>query len=178
MSKLALAALAASLGLSVRGAGPWRVDTSRKWGDWPKADSQWTVTASSGGVRLRLEAFAGLSPAELARKEQLQVSRIRLLYAGDIGYPGMVTRSLRVPAALTPYKLKRGAGRPDALILPASSRLTYGVGAEDLAAYRCALSFVECPRSGRLLQVELFYPKASFDRRAALAALDRFSCSP
>jgi len=163
-----------ALGLSGPAEG-FIVDSSRKWGEWPKGQAQWTVSASSGDYRLRLQAFSGLGAADADQKRELQLSRIRLLYAGDIGYPGMITRSLKVPEALSPQTVRR-AGKSDALLLPASAALTYGVGSDDLVVYRAALSFIYCPQSRRLFQLEWFAPKAAFSSTTALARLDSFAC--
>lgn len=162
-----------SIGLAYRGKRSWKLGTSYRRGEWSKGGvGFWTLTASADPVRLRLEAARGLSEEETDSRIKDKRAMIESLYSGSAAYPGMVTRRFEVPVELRPVKIPQG-GRT-IYLLHATPALSYGAGAEDLTAYRALLAFRRCP--GALVQVELFFPKGSFDRRKALEELAAFDC--
>ena len=168
----------AEMGLNFKGAPPYELQTDRRWGQWPQANSQWTVTTASGTPKLRLQAYAEISSAAAKSKEDLQLRRLLFLYTGDSAYPGMESRPEATPPQLLPEILSAGPSGRGAAIVSATGALTYGNAKETLSVYRGVLTFLYCPSARRFFQVELFYPKDGFKKEIALRDARRFSCAP
>ncbi|HBL16050.1 MAG: hypothetical protein A2X36_04045 [Elusimicrobia bacterium GWA2_69_24] len=166
-----------SMGMHCPGACGPAVERSQLRGDWEgKERSYWTVLASTGPVKVRLDAVRNLDrkEAELWRRERLSV--VRGLFQGTAEYPGIITQGFEVAEDLRPVSVPGSPRGSEVLILYATPRLTYGAGAADLVAYRALLSFRYCPKERVSVQVELFFPKDSFPRDEALALLQGYDC--
>jgi hypothetical protein len=88
----------------------------------------------------------------------------------------MITTEFEVPAALRPREITAGGNK--ARLLAATPNMTYGAGAEDLVSRRGLMGYVYCPGPAVLAQVELFFPKAAFDEKAALLEFEKILCVP
>jgi hypothetical protein len=96
-------------------------------------------------------------------------------FEGAMSYPGMVTRRYDVPDSLRPRALPVSGDRA-AWIVPATERLTFGAGADDLVRYMAVVTHRWCPESKRAVELTLFYPRESFQEKEALAEEALFSC--
>lgn len=167
------------MGLRFDGAPQSAVVHERRTGAWPADGSTWTVTSATGPVIVRAKAYAGVSPEDAAAREETALSRLLYLYAMDSAYPGMEAPQMPAPKDVLPRRLpSRGGAGGAAAIVSASATLTYGALLEKLVVYRGVLAFLSCAKTRRYYQVELLYPKASFDEKKALADAARLGCPP
>lgn len=161
-------------GLIERGGGAWDDVSERSW----SASASRRLTAGREGTRLR--ATSEPAADEAAGRRTLAERRARFLaqFDGDIGYPGMVTRTFSVPEDFRPRVAPPGPDGGSLWLSAATERFTYGPGAADLVRYVAALSLRWCPAARRVVELELFFPKESFSEKRALSELSAFSCSP
>ncbi len=168
----------AEAGLEYAGARPFLVSKNYKRGDWKSLPPAfWTLTASDGAVRLRLEMTKNIGPGKAGKTMAQRFARVDALYAGGAAYPGMVTTEFEVPPQLRPKDLRTGPGEKKVKVLAATAGLAYGAGSEDLVAYRGLMGYVYCEKSSLLAQLELFFPKEGFDQAAALREFDGIRCA-
>lgn len=165
------------MGLVVSIGTSFTIDKSYVRGDWDgERRAYWTLLASSSTARLRVEAVKNVSRKEAERRMRERFVSVEMLYFGDAAYPGMVTKRFEIPDDLKPEVLSEGPGGYKTMILHATRRMTYGVGARDLVAYRSLMSYRYCPKVRVLAQIEIFFTIGSFDRKTALEELAGFSC--
>jgi hypothetical protein len=170
--------LLSEAGLRYSGKKPFITDKNYRRGDWKGArPAFWTLSASDGKARLRLELTRNITRAQAEKTMAERFYRVEALYAGGAAYPGMVTTEFEVPKELRPADIKAGAQGNKALLLAATASLAYGAGSEDLVSYRGIMGYVYCERSALLAQAELFLPKAGFSREAAVSEFSALSCS-
>jgi hypothetical protein len=174
---LEFSTLLSEAGLRYSGKKAFVTDKNYRRGDWKGTHPAfWTLSASDGSARLRLELTRNVTPKQAAKTMAERFYRVEALYAGGAAYPGMVTTEFEVPKELRPVETKAGPQGNKALELGATANLTYGAGAEDLISYRSVMGYLYCGSSSLLAQVELFLPKAGFSREAALAEFSSLSC--
>jgi hypothetical protein len=175
-------------GLEYDGTRTFRTDKNYRRGDWSGARPVfWTLTASDGAVKLRLELTKNITRAQAEKTMDERFSRIDALYSGAAAYPGMVTTEFEVPRALRPVDIKAGPSGNRAKALAATSGMAYGAGAEDLVSYRGILGYLYCDspapgadaaaRAGTLAQIELFFPKKDFKLETARQEFDKVHCA-
>lgn len=153
------------------------IDKSYVRGDWQgERRAYWTLLASDGSKRLRLEATKNIDRDAAEGRMKERFSAVEMLYFGDAAYPGLVTKRFEVPDGLKPEDLPDGPGGYRTLILHATGRMAYGAGAEDLVAYRSLMSYRYCRKERLLVQIEVFHPKAAFDRERSLSELAAVTC--
>lgn len=165
-------------GLAYGGVRPFITGKDYRRGSWTGArPAFWTLLASDGPVRLRLELTKNITPAQAEKTMTERFLRIDALYSGGAAYPGMVTTEFEVPPQLRPKDLRTGPGERKIKVLAATPRMTYGAGSEDLISYRGLLGYVYCGKGSMLAQIELFYPKAGFKLEDALKEFDQLVCA-
>lgn len=142
--------------------------------DWGTAGSR-RFYAEAGAARLRI--VSEFDPDERSGKRRLFEWRARFIgqFDGEAAYPGMMTRTLRTPDSLRPREISAASGRK-VWLAPATERLTFGAGAEDLVSYWAIVSHRWCRLAGRSVEIELFFPVKSFRRKTALMEEAAFSC--
>jgi tetratricopeptide (TPR) repeat protein len=170
----------AEMGLSHPEAASFETTKSHRRGRWArgKAESYWTLAASGGGRRLRLEASRNVSADSARRRIDDKFQVVEGLFSGRAYYPGMVTHIVDVPEPLRPRLVEPAPAGEKTLLLYATDALTYGAGADELAALRGFLTFRYCPETRTLVQIELFQDKRSFAEAALRDALAEFRCGP
>lgn len=155
-------------GLDYSGIRTFRIEKNHKRGDWKgPRPAFWTVTASDGTARLRLELTGNISRAKAEKTMAERFLRIDALYSGGAAYPGMITTEFEVPETLRPADIASGPGGNRAKALAATPNMAYGAGAEDLVSHRGILGYIYCDGTGTLAQIEFFFPKAEFSLEAA-----------
>lgn len=168
----------AEAGLEYGGSRAFRTEKNNRRGDWKGAKPAfWTLTASTGAIKLRFELTKNITRAQAEKTMNERFQRIDALYTGGAAYPGMVTTEFEVPEALRPAALKAGQDGNMARALAATPNMTYGAGAEDLVSHRGVLGYVYCEKTSLLAQIELFYPKAEFRLETAIAEFGLFVCT-
>lgn len=168
----------AEAGLEYGGTRPLRLDKNNRRGNWKGTKPAfWTLTASDGKAKLRLELTKNITRAQAEKTMNERFQRIDALYAGGAAYPGMVTTEFEVPKTLRPAALKAGQDGNIARALAATPNMTYGAGAEDLVSHRGVLGYIYCEKTALLAQIELFYPKTDFRQETATAEFSQFSCA-
>jgi hypothetical protein len=168
----------AGTGLEYDGTRSLRIDKNFRRGDWKSARTAfWTLTASDGTARLRLELTKNISRAQAERTMDERFLRIDALYSGGAAYPGMITTEFEVPKALRPVDVKAGPDGNRAKMLAATPTMAYGAGAEDLVSHRGVMGYIYCEKASLLAQIELFFPKAEFLPADALKEFDRIVCA-
>ncbi len=141
-----------------------------------EAPKLWKIAASSGGIKIRLRIQKGLNEAQAHRKTESEITRINMLYDGPAAYPGMITETNAIPSSLRPRKIvfKEDAG--PAWLVPASSRLGYGVATPDAVSYESLFFFRYCPAKSTWARLDVFWPKRQFERAASLRTVAAFRC--
>jgi hypothetical protein len=171
-------AVLAEAGLDYAGGRAFLVSKDYRRGDWKgRLPAFWTLAASDGAVRLRLEMTRNVGPAQAGKTMAQRFTRVDALYSGGAAYPGMVTTEFEVPPQLRPRDLRTGPGEKKVKVLAATAGLAYGAGSEDLVSYRGLMGYVYCEKSSLLAQIELFFPKENFDQAAALREFDELRCA-
>lgn len=168
----------AEAGLAYKRAPAFATSKDYRRGDWQGSSMAfWTLAASTGAIRLRLEMTKNISSAQAEKTMAQRFLRIDALYSGAAAYPGMVTTEFEVPPQLRPSDLRTGKGPKKVKVLAATAGLAYGAGAEDLVVYRGLLGYIYCENIALLAQIELFFPKAGFSPEDALKEFDTINCA-
>lgn len=168
----------AEAGLEYKGTGSFRINKNYRRGDWQGArPAFWTLTASGGTAKLRLELTKNIGRAQAGKTMDERFLRIDALYSGAAAYPGMVTTEFEVPQALRPVDIRTGPDGNRAKMLAATPGMAYGAGAEDLVSHRGLFGYIYCEKTSLLAQIELFFPKAEFLPEDALKEFDRVGCA-
>ena len=167
-----LAAAILAFGLHYGGTTPYTVTLDRVW----QEGGSRRLKAEAGPVVLR--AHAQPAEDEAAAQRRLGEWQTRLLGQFEVaaGYPGMITREIEVPASLRPKPVPGLADGRAIWIVPATERLTFGAGAEDLVFYISVVSQRWCPEAKKVVELTLYYPKKGFQEKTALAEEARFTC--
>ncbi|MFI5361142.1 MAG: hypothetical protein ACHQ49_04160 [Elusimicrobiota bacterium] len=134
------------------------------------------LTAESGGTRLRVASEPARDAAAAGRLLAEWKTRLYGQFEGAMSYPGMVTRRYDVPKDLRPRAVSAAGGGRSAWIVPATARLTFGAGADDLVRYFAVVTHRWCPAAGRAVELTLYYPRESFREESALAEEAAFTC--
>lgn len=177
----------AEAGLEYKGTRALRTGKNYRRGDWKGArPAFWTLAASDGTVKLRLELTKNIGRALAEKTMDERFLRIDALYSGGAAYPGMITKEFEVPKALRPADLKAGPDGNRAKALAATPNMAYGAGAEDLVSHRGLLGYLYCggagpdaeaeAQAGTLAQIELFFPKKEFKLETARQEFDKIHC--
>ena len=162
----------ASHGLVYGGKAPYRVTLDRSLSEGGSR----RTTAQLDATRLRAASEPAPDMAAAGRLLAEWKTRLYGQFEGAMSYPGMVTRRFDVPTELRPRAVSAaGAGR-SIWIVPATERLTFGAGADDLVRYFAVVTHRWCPQAGRAVELTLFYPRESFHEEAALAEEAAFAC--
>ena len=133
------------------------------------------LTAQFAATRLRAASEPARDAAGAGRLLAEWKTRLYGQFEGAMSYPGMVTRRFDIPEALRPRALTTAGGRA-AWIVPATERLTFGAGADDLIRYIAVVTHRWCPEAGRAVELTLFFPRESFREKDALAEEAAFAC--
>ncbi|MFI5349250.1 MAG: hypothetical protein ACHQ2Z_06885 [Elusimicrobiota bacterium] len=133
------------------------------------------LTAESGATRVKIATEPARDAAAARKLLSEWKTRLYGQFEGAMSYPGMVTRRYDIPEALRPRALAAAGGRA-AWIVPATDRLTFGAGADDLVRYIAVVTHRWCPEAGRAVELTLFYPRESFSEKAALVEEAAFTC--
>ena len=133
------------------------------------------LTAESAATRLRAASEPAHDAAAAQRLLSEWKTRLYGQFEGAMSYPGMVTRRYDIPEALRPRVVSAAGGR-SVWIVPATARLTFGAGADDLVRYIAVVTHRWCPEAGRAVELTLFYPRESFLEKTALAEEAAFAC--
>ncbi len=168
----------AEAGLEYKGKRIFIAEKNNRRGDWKgKRPAFWTLAASDGGVKLRLELTKNVTRAQAEKTMDERFQRIDALYSGGAAYPGTVTTEFEVPQSLRPQDIKAGPAGNRAKALAATQNMTYGAGAEDLVSHRGLLGYLYCEKTALLAQIELLFPKAEFKLENAKEEFGRFVCA-
>ncbi|MDX6769482.1 MAG: hypothetical protein SF051_08115 [Elusimicrobiota bacterium] len=157
-------------GLRYAGARSYRGARERSWG----AAGSRRLAAASADARLKASSEPDADAAAARRRLGEWAARFLGQFAGDAAYPGMVTREVAVPDSLRPRRVE--ADGRTVWLAPASAGMAFGVGAEDLVAYRAVVSQRWCPGSRRSVELALFFSTASYREADALAEEASFTC--
>jgi hypothetical protein len=161
-----------SHGIVYEGKAPYRVTLDRNLSEGGSR----RLTAELDATRLRVASEPARDSAAAGRLLAEWKTRLYGQFEGAMSYPGMVTRRFDVPQELRPRAVAAaGAGR-SAWIVPATARLTFGAGADDLVRYFAVVTHRWCPEAGRAVELTLFYPRESFSEKAALSEEAAFAC--
>lgn len=164
------------IGLVYGGKENYKIEKSNQRGDWKGTmRCYWTLLCSDRSRKLRMEITKNISAVSADKIVKERWSRIKMLYSGNAAYPGMLTREFEVPDELKPVIISSG---PAALtgMLYATANMTYGAGAQDLAAYRSVMTLRYCEKNATLSQIEMFIPKKEFEKGTALKEIEAFAC--
>jgi hypothetical protein len=134
------------------------------------------LRAALGGTLIRVASEPAGDAKSAARLLGEWRTRLYGQFEGAMSYPGMVTRRYDVPEALRPREIRPPRGGRAEWIVPATSRLTFGAGADDLVRYVAVVADLYCPAPGRAVELALFYPRESFREKEALAEEAAFAC--
>jgi hypothetical protein len=158
-------------GIAYAGKTPYRVTLDRSLSEGGSR----RLTAEFGAERLRVASEPAHDAVSAGRLLAEWKTRLYGQFEGAMSYPGMVTRRFDVPEALRPRAISAARGL-SAWIVPATERLTFGAGADDLVRYIAVVTHRWCPGAGRAVELTLFYPRESFREKDALAEAAAFTC--
>ena len=159
-------------GIAYAGKAQYRVKLDRSLSEGGSR----RLTAELDGTRLRVASEPARDAASARRLLAEWKTRLYGQFEGAMSYPGMVTRRYDVPEALRPRVVSAAGGGRSAWIVPATERLTFGAGADDLVRYIAVVTHRWCPEAGRAVELTLFYPRESFSEKAALSEEAAFTC--
>lgn len=162
----------ADAGLAYGGKRAYAVSVDRAWSERSRR-----IVGRAGTLNARVTAERAEGQKAAERKFREWKLWVYGPFQGDAAYPGMVTKKFEAPPELRPREISaKGKGRT-VLIVPATDRMTFGAGADDLAPQRALVSWRYCPRQRAAVQIELFWPAREFREEAALEEDAAFVCA-
>lgn len=130
-----------------------------------------SVTASDGDTVVKIELIREIDP-EAARAfiDERKYAVLSLYQSIGTAYPGAITHTTSSPEAFAPELVSIPIASVDTTVylLWSNARFNYGITSDDLAHYRGALLFFYHPGRRLLIRMDLFIPKARFDRQRIL----------
>ncbi|MDD5772431.1 MAG: sulfatase [bacterium] len=158
------------LGISISKADDFVIQKNISMYEWE--NTFFTVSAEKNGSVIKIEVINNIDNNSAERRiEEKKYIINSLYYQTPSPYPGMISNTIEYPDEFKPkveYIEIEGV-KTAFLILSSTSRFTYGVGAEELIAYRGALIFIYNEKEKKLYQIELFIPKEKFDKKDVLS---------
>ena len=134
------------------------------------------LTAELNATRLRVASEPARDAAAAGRLLAEWKTRLYGQFEGAMSYPGMVTRRFDIPQELRPREISATGNGRSIWIVPATERLTFGAGADDLVRYFAVVTHRWCPKAKRAVELTLFYSRETFREETALSEEAAFTC--
>jgi choline-sulfatase len=125
----------------------------------------------NGDTVVKIELITNIDPdAAQAFIDERKYAILSLYQSFGSAYPGTITNTVSIPEAFKPEVVDIHIDNIETpvYLLWSNSRFNYGVAIEDLAHYRAALVFFYHPEQRVLIRLDLFMPKAQFERQKVL----------
>jgi len=133
----------------------------------------------NGSIVLRLKVIRGIVGSEAQKLIDGKILTLEALYGNELSpYPGMISNEIVCSKDMTPKKRETSAG-PLAIsyfIASLTDRFTYGNCVDSETPYRGFIAWTFCPGEKEYRQLELIYPKKSFDERG-LEFIGKYICN-
>jgi arylsulfatase A-like enzyme len=130
-----------------------------------------SATTRSRDTVIKIELIRNIAPdAARAFINERKYAVLSLYQSIGAAYPGAITHRTSSPDAFIPEQVLLSIETVETVIylLLSNARFNYGVTSDDLAHYRGALLFFYHPGRRLLIRMDLFIPKARFDRQSVL----------
>lgn len=130
-----------------------------------------SATTQDGDIVIKIELIQNIdSVAAQAFIDERKFAILSLYQSIASAYPGAVTHTVSSPEAFRPEVVDISIHNIETPIylLWSNSRFNYGVTMEDLAHYRAALMLYYHPEQRVMIRLDLYIPKAEFERDKVL----------
>jgi hypothetical protein len=133
------------------------------------------ITARDGVTTVKVTAWTHADADAAARELAEQQTMLRSLFEPRVPpYPEFLTNESGCPKEFLPRVVAHPLGK--VFLLQAGERLGFGVCVADLARYRAAVAFLQCPHHARAFRVEIFLPMtAAWDELTRVS--DAITCA-